>query len=91
MLTCFFAADTFGPDGVSAWEPKYWERTTFGLDLLQAFEIPQNHQHILWKALDKTSGNLEMFGKSLEPFEAPHPGASRLLGSGCPPPASLTY
>jgi hypothetical protein len=38
----------------------------FGLHLLQAFEIPQNHQDILWKSLEKTSGNLEILGKSLE-------------------------
>jgi hypothetical protein len=36
------------------------------LELLQAFEIPENHQHILWKSLEKTSGFLEMFGKSLQ-------------------------
>jgi hypothetical protein len=32
----------------------------FGLQLLQAFEIPQNHQDILWKSLEKTSGFLEI-------------------------------
>jgi hypothetical protein len=37
-----------------------------GLDLLQPFEIPQNRQSILCESLEKTSGNLEMFGKSLQ-------------------------
>jgi hypothetical protein len=36
------------------------------LELLQAFEISQNHQDILWKSLEKTSGFLEMLGKGLE-------------------------
>src|SRR5271154_7013548 len=44
---------------------KAWKRL-LDLDLLQAFEISQNHQDILWKSLEKTSGFLEMLGKSLE-------------------------
>jgi hypothetical protein len=34
----------------------------FDLELLQAIEIPQNHQDILWKSLEKTSGYLEILG-----------------------------
>ena len=34
--------------------------------LLQPLEIPQNRQRILWKSLDETGGNLEMFEKTLE-------------------------
>src|SRR6202043_2811196 len=45
---------------------KNLETITFGLQLLQAFEIPQNHQDILWKSLEKTSGFLEILAKSLE-------------------------
>jgi hypothetical protein len=55
---------------------KNLETDTSGLDLLQAFEIPQNHQDILWKSLEKTSGNLEMFGKSLEQVGAARPSAA---------------
>ena len=45
---------------------KSLKNDTFDLDLLQAFEIPQNHQDVLWKSLEETSGSLEIFGKSLE-------------------------
>src|ERR1700677_2505401 len=38
---------------------------SFGLDLLQPVEIPQNRQSILWKSLEKTSGNLEKLGEKL--------------------------
>jgi hypothetical protein len=34
------------------------------LEPLQPPEIPQNHQRFLWKCLEKTSGYLEMCGKS---------------------------
>jgi hypothetical protein len=44
---------------------KAWKRL-LDLELLQAFEISQNHQDILWKSLQKTSEFLEMLGKSLE-------------------------
>jgi len=45
------------------------------LHLLQALEIPQNRQSFLWKSLEKTSGNLEMFGKSLQGPTRPGGGA----------------
>jgi hypothetical protein len=35
------------------------------LEALQPLEIPQNRQRIVWKSLDKTSGNLEKLGEKL--------------------------
>jgi hypothetical protein len=42
---------------------KNLERGFFGFYLSQPFEIPQNRQRNLWKSLEKTARNLEMFGK----------------------------
>jgi hypothetical protein len=38
----------------------------FGFYPSQPFEIPRNRQRNLWKSLEKTARDLEMFGKSLE-------------------------
>jgi hypothetical protein len=51
------------------------ESDTFGLDLLQPVEIPQNRQRFLWKYLEKKGLDLEILGKSLE--ESGPPGASK--------------
>jgi hypothetical protein len=56
---------------------KNLERGFSGLHLLQAFEIAQNRQRILWKSLEKTGGYLEMFGKKLGGFQAQRRAAAR--------------
>jgi hypothetical protein len=38
---------------------------SFGLEVLQPLETPQNRQRILWKSLEKTSVNLEKLGEKL--------------------------
>src|ERR1700679_3701755 len=45
---------------------KSLESDTFGLDLLQVLEIPQNRQRFLWKCLEKTTIDLEILAESLE-------------------------
>jgi hypothetical protein len=47
---------------------KNLETVTSDLHLLQDLEISQNRQSFLCKSLEKTSRNLEMFGKSWEQF-----------------------
>jgi hypothetical protein len=69
MPTCpFNDADGFG-DARRAHraqgeeKAKNLERGFVGFYLSQAFEIPQNRQRNLWKSLEKTARDLEMFGK----------------------------
>jgi hypothetical protein len=42
---------------------KVWKAGFCGLDLPQPLGISQNGQRNLWKSLDKTGSNLEMFGE----------------------------
>jgi len=62
--------------GVLGERAKSLERGFFGLASAQLFEIPQNHQRILWKSLEKTSGDLEKLGKKACSIAARTSGAA---------------
>jgi hypothetical protein len=57
-----------GPRGGFATEigAKIWSKTNFSFFLLQAPDFPQNGQRNLWKYLEKTAADLEMFGADWE-------------------------
>jgi hypothetical protein len=67
---------------------KIWSRTNFSFFLLQAFDFPQNGQRNLWKYLEKTAADLEMFGVDWEKLggREVRQGGERAFSSASPFP-----